>query len=90
MTIKIKEVIIMTEQMKKSLLLIGELGGILTLTGMTLNEITKRYDAERKLNNAELKLALTSLVCDGKDLKIKLLEKELDELKKENVEEEES
>jgi hypothetical protein len=90
---KIKEVIIMTERIKNSLPCVAgiiELGCLLGLAGIALKRNNDCYKAECKLIDAIIDGGCAKIDCGIKDLEIKILKKELDELKKENVEEEES
>lgn len=80
----------MTKQLKNTICTVVEVGGVLTLAGIAFNEIIKRDKVERKLIDTEFKLALTSIDCGIKKFKVDMLEKELDELKNQNVEKTES
>ena len=66
-----------------------ELGCIAALAGIALKRNNDCYKAECKLIDTELKLIGEQISGSIKNFKISMLEKELDELKKENVEEEE-
>lgn len=58
-----------------------EIGGILCLTGIAINAEWKRHKAEKALSKAELKSTIYEF-CNYMDgIKIKDLEKKLEELK---------
>lgn len=60
-----------------------ELGCVLTLAGIALKRNNDAYHAECKLDDARWKLACSEAMSELKDIKIELLEKELEELKSE-------
>lgn len=80
----------MNELNKKIIGTAIEVGSILVLTGIALKRNHDWYKAECKLINTEMDLSVMKVCCGIKDLEIKILKRELDELKKENVKEEES
>ena len=67
-----------------------ELGCIAALAGIALKRNNDCYKAECKLIDTELKLLNKEIDGSIKNFKISMLEKELDELKKNSVKEEES
>ena len=67
-----------------------EIGCFAALAGIALKRNNDCYKAECKLINTEFKLLTEQMSGGIKNFKIKMLEKELDELKNQNVKEEES
>lgn len=58
-----------------------EIGSIVCLTGIAINAECKRHKAEKALSKAELKATIYEFCNYMDDIKIKHLEKELEELK---------
>lgn len=71
----------MRQKLANLIVTVFEIGGVLCLTGIAVNAEWKRHKAEKALSEVELRCAIFDLDRCVKGIKIKHLEKELEELK---------